>query len=85
MVRFLIAALLALLLGCDPMFPVPPDPDPRDDIANWVCTDKEMEKAQREAVFCDKSTDFFASYCYRSAIQRNCTYSPVWARAKARP
>ena len=40
------------------------------------CTEEQMNKAQREAKWCNDNTSYFTSYCYGSAILRNCTPAP---------
>lgn len=37
-----------------------------------VCTDQQMRKAEQEAAWCDENTSYFSTYCYGSAIIRNC-------------
>lgn len=39
----------------------------------YNCTTDQMQKAQLEAEWCIKNTGYFASYCYGTAIIRNCT------------
>lgn len=38
-----------------------------------VCTVEQMSRVERESKFCDDNTSFFSSYCYGTAIMRNCT------------
>jgi len=37
------------------------------------CTEAQMNKAQAEADWCKKNTDYLSTYCYGTAIVRNCT------------
>ena len=37
------------------------------------CTEAQMSKAQAEADWCKKNTDYLSTYCYGTAILRNCT------------
>ena len=37
------------------------------------CTETQMSKAQAEAEWCKKNTDYLSTYCYGTAIIRNCT------------
>ena len=36
------------------------------------CTEAQMSKAQAEADWCTKNTDYLSTYCYATAIIRNC-------------
>lgn len=38
-----------------------------------TCTDEQMVKVESETLFCSNETGYFASYCYGTAIMRNCT------------
>lgn len=38
-----------------------------------TCTAEQMAKAQNESAWCNENTSYLASYCYGSAILRNCT------------
>ena len=47
--------------------------------ANWhlaptqrVCTEQEMERVEHESAWCNKNTGYASTYCYGSAILRNC-------------
>jgi hypothetical protein len=40
----------------------------------YVCTGVQMARVQRETLFCKENTGFYPSYCYGSAIMRNCTH-----------
>lgn len=37
------------------------------------CTEEQWKKVERESKWCDENTDFFGSYCLKTAIWRNCT------------
>ena len=39
----------------------------------YDCTADQMKRVQEESTWCDKNTGYFRSYCYGSAIIRNCT------------
>jgi len=39
---------------------------------DYNCTTEQMIKAQNEAGWCQKNTDYFGAYCYGTAIIRNC-------------
>ena len=60
----LTAMLVTLLVaGCaDPYVPT----------KHNVCTEEQMDKAQREAAWCAANGGFTKDFCYSSAIQRNC-------------
>lgn len=38
-----------------------------------ACTDDQMKKAQQEALWCKENTTYLPTYCYSTAIMRNCT------------
>lgn len=64
--------LLLAFTACDA---AKPDPDPEWRTAPLVhhCTKEQMERVQTETEFCNKTTSYFSTYCYGSAIIRNCT------------
>lgn len=37
------------------------------------CTTEQMKKVEQETKFCNENTTFYKTYCYGSAIMRNCT------------
>ena len=39
---------------------------------NYKCTTEQMERVKSEAVWCKQHTDYFNTYCYGTAIIRNC-------------
>jgi len=39
---------------------------------NHICTTEEMERVEQETKFCSKNASFPGSYCYGTAIIRNC-------------
>lgn len=39
----------------------------------YKCTDSEIDRVHKEAKFCDDQTGYYSTYCYGSAIMRNCT------------
>lgn len=61
-----VLVIIVLLFGCDKVGweGVP---------ARYVCTEQQMARVEKETVFCTQNTSFFKSYCYTSAIERNCT------------
>jgi len=38
----------------------------------YSCTTDQMNKVETEHKFCKENTSYFSSYCYGSAIMRNC-------------
>lgn len=59
------AVAMCLLFGCE-------GSDWPTAAETHTCSDAQMEKAQREAAWCNNNTDYFKEYCYQSAILRNC-------------
>lgn len=39
----------------------------------YTCTEEQMTRVQSEAGWCNENTSYFSSFCYGSAIIRNCT------------
>lgn len=46
-------------------------------MVDHTCTAEEMKRVESESVFCNKNTSFFSSYCYGSAIMRNCKFREI--------
>lgn len=44
-----------------------------DAAGRYQCTEPQMQKASAETLFCKKEGGYSASYCYSTAIMRNCT------------
>ena len=40
---------------------------------DYSCTDEQMVIVESQANFCKKHTEYLVSYCYGTAIMRNCT------------
>ena len=59
--------LLLVLMGCEPQSRAW-----ESALTTHVCTKEQMEKAQAEAVFCGNNTSYLTTYCYGTAIIRNC-------------
>ena len=38
-----------------------------------TCTEEQTTKVHTETLFCKENTNFFSTYCYGTAIMRNCT------------
>ena len=65
----LVILLSIVLAGCTP----PPKEAWETAAVDHVCSESQMAKAQTEAKWCKENTSYFASYCYGSAILRNCS------------
>lgn len=70
------AIIFVFLAGCSASDPNAPrvvpaawDTAPMD----YVCTAEQSAKVERETRFCNDNTSYFSTYCYGSAIMRNCT------------
>lgn len=71
--RYPVALLLALaVLGAACNNPAAPPPH-KDSIGGYVCTPDEMQRVEKETLFCKKESSYFSSACYLAAIQRVCT------------
>lgn len=75
--KYVVILAAVLLVGCDggktttdgyikPRHPT--DTAPMD----YDCTAEQMARVQNESTWCDKNTGYFRSFCYGSAIIRNC-------------
>lgn len=73
--RVLILLCAAVLAGCDVSDPAPSlvDPDWKEAPREYVCTVDQSARVEVETKFCNENTDYFSTYCYGSAIMRNCT------------
>lgn len=38
----------------------------------YNCTEEQMDKVQKETIFCNEKTGYVKTYCYGTAIMRNC-------------
>lgn len=38
----------------------------------YTCTAEQSALVEKDTLFCDENTSFFSSYCYGTAIMRNC-------------
>ena len=73
------AALLSTLLltGC----PGPAGYESPDlALRTHVCTPEEMQRVEKETLFCQEKTSYLSTYCYSAAIQRVCTRRPTGAQ-----
>lgn len=58
------------------------EPEKKIERADWQdaphthqCTDIQIARVQSEAKWCNDNTSYFSSYCYGSALVRNCIKS----------
>lgn len=49
------------------------EPDWSNAPQTHTCTADQMVKVEKETVFCKGNTSYISTYCYGSAIMRNCT------------
>ena len=66
-----IFVLCLLLVGCD--YKDLPRNEWEIAANTHTCSDVQMQKAQAESKWCSDNTTYFSSYCYGTAIIRNCT------------
>lgn len=77
--RILIAAGLALALtACDTGVESIAAKNSRDEniLGNSVCTEQQMQRVERETMFCRMNTGYFASDCYVNSMRRVCSRGP---------
>lgn len=71
--KYIVAILLLCICSaCDEVKVNPPadwEAAPRD----YICTEDQMGRVHKEAYWCNENTSYFSSYCYGTAIMRNCT------------
>lgn len=65
--------LCLLLAGCGEPLKERPREDWQDAPKTHVCSEAQMVKVQTEAKWCNDNTTYFATFCYGSAIMRNCS------------
>jgi uncharacterized lipoprotein YajG len=74
--KYLIIIAALFLTACDvkerTVDNPPPKPNWQNAATEYKCTADQMTKVQAEHVFCKENTSYFTSYCYNSAIIRNC-------------
>lgn len=44
-----------------------------DATTTYRCTDEQQKRVESDTLFCKNNTSYFSSYCFGSAIMRNCT------------
>lgn len=70
MIRVLFVLPIFVIGGCD----IPRDPKHHGDAAaTHKCTEEQIARVHSEASWCNSFTSFNSSYCYGTAIIRNCT------------
>lgn len=77
-IYLLILLVATALVGCDggtlnSNGYTPPNRPWEDAALNHRCTAEQMKRVEAEHLFCKEHTTYFNSYCYGSAIMRNCT------------
>jgi len=68
--RFFVA-LTALVAACEYQT------SPRNAPQRYSCTVEQMARVEHETSWCSENTDYFKSWCYGSAIMRNCSQLAV--------
>lgn len=67
MKRLLLIGLVGIA-GCEPL----PQNDWDTAPVTHICTTEQMTRVQNEALWCDSNTSYYSTYCYGTAIIRNC-------------
>ena len=69
--KILIILICGLIISCN----IPTGPKEDWEIAPRVykCSKEQMDKVEHESKFCDDNTTYVQTYCYGTAIIRNCT------------
>lgn len=68
--RFGLLLLAVTLAGCadEPSWTAAP--------RTHVCNADQMQRVQSEALWCNENTSYLSTYCYSTAILRNCSPRP---------
>jgi len=59
----IVAVLLLAIIGCS---------EPQDSLTDYTCSDVQFVRVERETKVCN-TTQYLSDYCFRSAMERNCT------------
>jgi hypothetical protein len=43
-----------------------------NNLKKYVCSKEQMAKVQEESLWCSKNTNYLSTYCYATAMKRNC-------------
>lgn len=79
MMKYFLIAMLLMLTACSEGTAQPEQVKPRDRAAwedattTYQCDDAQQKRVESDTLFCKENTSYFSSYCYGSAIMRNCT------------
>lgn len=79
MMKYIVIAIMLLLTACSEGAAQPEQVKPRDRAAwedamtDYRCTDEQQKRVESDTLFCKANTSYFSSYCFGSAIMRNCT------------
>lgn len=46
-------------------------------LTNSVCTEQQMQRVEKETLFCKHNTGYFASDCYVNSMRRVCSRGPA--------
>lgn len=77
--KALIMLVVLVLAGCNDGTTIstegvkPPSEPWRDAVTDYQCTDAQQKRVESDTLFCKQNTSYFSSFCYGSAIMRNCT------------
>ena len=76
--KYILLAMLMMLTACSED-PAHTDHNKPRDRSAWEdatvthhCTDEQQRRVQSDTLFCKQNTSYFSSYCFSSAIMRNC-------------
>lgn len=77
------AALIAALMltGCSVDEAPPHRADWQDAAATHACSVEQTKRVEADTRFCNENTSYFSSYCYGTAILRNCVARQPIAQA----
>ena len=67
----LLPMLIFILMGCDNKPTEKPEWEKA--VTTYRCNDEQMARVHAQAEWCDKNTTYYSTYCYGTALIRNCT------------
>lgn len=77
--KYIVIASMLLLTACSDGTTIstegvkPPSEPWRDAVTDYQCTDAQQKRVESDTLFCKQNTSYFSSFCFGSAIMRNCT------------
>jgi hypothetical protein len=72
--KYIIICLFLLFVGCTDNLNRPyVEPEYKTAPENYMCTTEQFQRVMIESEWCNKHTSYMSSYCWGTAMIRNCT------------